>query len=85
MDWPTLERVLVRQIGLPLHAEGCPCTGAGQKESDWCLSAGNIGERFGFSKRTVERWRATGRIARGPADRIATDLGLHLDLIWDAA
>lgn len=63
----------------PLHPIGhvgtCPtCPG--------CVSLTDLANVAGVEKRTAHRWVAEGGIPEPAADRLACNLGLHLDILW---
>lgn len=72
----SVERVVSRRTGLPLHQQGCPCP------HEKCCSARVIAAYLGTSERQVHRWRAAG-LNLAAADRLATELGLRIEDLWE--
>lgn len=50
----------------------------------FCASLYLLADTAGVTARTVARWKAEGGIPEPAADRLACELGLHLDIIWPA-
>lgn len=48
-------------------------------------SDGEVADLLGVTRRQVVRWRAGTRIPWYEADRLAVELGLHLEIVWQEA
>lgn len=74
----SVEEIVSRRTGLPLHRQGCPCP------HEKCCSATVIADYLLTSARQVHRWRAAD-LTPAAADRVATELGLRAEDLWDEA
>lgn len=41
-----------------------------------------IAERLGVDERSIQRWRKGGGLRKKDTDKVATALGLHIDILW---
>jgi hypothetical protein len=68
--------------GRPLHVTGsCPyCVRTGSSTSAWCVTADELAETFGVSRRQVERWKAGSPVSK-PEQRAAA-IGMIDYEVW---
>lgn len=78
-----VEELVGRRTGLKAHCEPCPCHDQQiQRDGYQCVSAGLLALVLGTSERQVYRWRAAG-LKPAVADRLASELNLRIEDLWD--